>query len=248
MEKKLRALLLKSLGTERYLSFVSRIYISMIKRGMMKAKYPELFYLDELVKPGFVCIDIGANVGYYSTMLSRLCGSSGHVHAVEPVQLFQSVFNRNMRVFNCSNVTLHPVALGGETSTITMGTPVIDGVFRHGLTHVVEPGEDTTGMHTYKVNMCRPDDLFAHLERVDFMKCDVEGYEVFLMPHFTNLLAKFKPLIQIEISSADNRENIQKLFATFGYHPYKLQGDALIQMTSNEAVTYEGGDFYFKVS
>jgi FkbM family methyltransferase len=248
MEKKLRAFLLKSLGTERYLSLVSRIYINMIWRGMMKAKYPELFYLKELVKPGFTCIDIGANVGYYSTMLSRLCGATGHVHAVEPVQLFQSVFKRNMRVFGCSNVTLHPVALGGETSTITMGTPVIDGVFRHGLTHVIEPDEDTTGMYTYQVNMCRPDDLFATLKRVDFMKCDVEGYEVFLMPHFRNILATFKPLIQIEISSADNRDSIQQLFATFGYHPYKLQGDTLIRMTSNDAVKYEGGDFYFKVS
>lgn len=246
MEKKLRALLLKSLGTERYLSFVSRIYIRMIKGGMMKAKYPELFYLQQLIKPGFICIDIGANVGYYSTMLSRLCGDTGHVHAVEPVQLFQSVFNRNMRVFNCTNVTLHPVALGGSTSAITMGTPVIDGVFRHGLTHVVEAGEDTTGMHTYSVNMERPDDLFASLQRVDFMKCDVEGYEVFLMPHFTNLIAKFKPLIQIEISSESNRESIMQLFAPFGYHPYKLQAGILEKMTATEAATYEKGDFYFK--
>lgn len=246
MEKKLRALLLKSLGTERYLSFVSRIYIRMIKGGMMKSKYPELFYLQQLIKPGFVCIDIGANVGYYSTVLSRLCGASGHVHAVEPVQLFQSVFNRNMRVFNCSNVTLYPVALGGSTSTITMGTPIIDGVFRHGLTHVVEANEDTTGMDTYSVNMCRPDDLFASLTRVDFMKCDVEGYEVFLMPHFTNLIAKFKPIIQIEISSKRNREDIMQLFAPFGYQPYKLSAGSLVKMTNADAIAYEQGDFYFK--
>ncbi|MES2558533.1 MAG: FkbM family methyltransferase [Bacteroidota bacterium] len=246
MEKKLRALLLKMLGTERYLSLVSRIYISMIKGGMMKAKYPELFYLQELIHPGFICIDVGANVGYYSTVLSRLCGAMGHVHAVEPVQLFQSVFNSNMRAFKCNNVTLHPVALGGETSTITMGTPVLDGVFRHGLTHVVEANEDTTGMHTYSVNMRRPDDLFASLQRVDFMKCDVEGYEVFLMPHFTNLIARFKPLIQIEISSADNRESIMQLFAPFGYQPYKLSAGGLVKMTGAEAVGYDNGDFYFK--
>ena len=247
MEKKLRALLLKTLGTERYLSLVSRIYIQLIKSGKMKAKYPELFYLEQLVKPGFVCIDIGANVGYYSTMLSRLCGTNGHVHAVEPVQLFQSVFNRNMRVFGCTNVTLHPVALGGSTSTITMGTPIIDGVFRHGLTHVVQTDEDTTGMHTYSVNMRNPDDLFEHLQRVDFIKCDVEGYEVFLMPHFTNLIEKFKPLIQIEISSPSNRESIIYLLNKFGYKPFKLVGDTLIPMPDVEAYFYETGDFYFKI-
>lgn len=247
MEKKLRALLLQSLGTEKYLSLVSRVYIGMIRRGMMKGKYPELFYLQELIKPGFVCIDVGANVGYYSTMLSKLCGTNGHVHAVEPVQLFQSVFNQNMKAFNCKNVTLHPVALGSDAASITMGTPIIDGVFRHGLTHVVEAGEDTTGMHTYSVNMCRPDDLFATLTRVDFMKCDVEGYEVFLMPHFTNLIARFKPLIQIEISSVSNRDNIMQLFEPFGYQPYKLEAKKLIKMTAAEAINYQNGDFYFMV-
>jgi FkbM family methyltransferase len=248
MEKQLRALLLQTLGTERYLSLVSQIYIRMIKAGMMKTKYPELFYLKELIKPGFICIDIGANVGYYSTMLSAQCGPEGKVHAVEPVQLFQRIFNKNIRSFNCTNVILHPVALGGgESSHITMGTPIIDGVFRHGLTHVVEPGEDVSNMHTYEVEMCEPEKLFANLQRLDFIKCDVEGYEVFLMPHFIRIIERFKPLIQIEISSVGHRKTIMDLFAPAGYKPYKLNNGKLEVMQHDAALTYDSGDFYFKV-
>jgi len=247
MEKQLRALMLQTLGTERYLSLVSQVYIRMIKAGMMKAKYPELFFLKELIKPGFVCIDIGANVGYYSTMLSAQCGPEGKVHAVEPVQLFQRIFTKNIRSFKCTNVVLHPVALGGETSHIIMGTPIIDGVFRHGLTHVVEPGEDTSSMHTYEVEMCEPEKLFANLQRLDFIKCDVEGYEVFLMPHFMGIIGKFKPLIQIEISSEDHRKTIMDLFAPVGYKPYRLNNNKLELLQPDAALKYDGGDFYFKI-
>jgi FkbM family methyltransferase len=248
MEKKLRALMLQTLGTERYLSLVSQVYIRMIRAGMMKAKYPELFHLKQLIKPGFVCIDIGANIGYYSTLLSELCGKDGKVHAVEPVKLFQTIFTKNIRSFDCKNVTLHPVALGGSASTITMGTPMIDGVFRHGLTHVVEESEDVSKMHTYTVEMCEPDTLFANLERLDFIKCDVEGYEVYLMPHFVKIITRFKPLIQIEISSEDHRKTIMALFAPMGYKPYRLHNGAMEMLTEKEALAYNGGDFYFKTA
>lgn len=245
MEKKLRALMRKTLGTERYLSLVSQVYIRMIKAGLMRNKYPELFYIQQIVKPGDTCVDIGANVGYYSTMLSRVVGSEGKVLAVEPVKLFQDIFETNMRRFNCTNVSLLPVALGGAKGTITMGTPVIDGVFRHGLTHVVEPGEDISNLHTYSVEMQTPDALFASLTRLDFMKCDVEGYEVILMPYFTNILSKFKPNIQIELGSADHRQAIIELLAPLGYKPYKLLQNQLIALPLTEAITYDKGDFYF---
>jgi FkbM family methyltransferase len=245
MEKKLRALLLQALGTEKYLKLVSKIYIRLIKAGMMKGKYPELFYLQELIKPGFICIDIGANVGYYSTMLSKQVDSTGHVHAVEPVALFQQIFTRNMKLFKCENVTLHPVALGGEKGAIIMGTPVIDGVFRHGLTHVVELNENTEGMHTYTVNMCTPEELFSGLNRLDFIKCDVEGYEVILMPHFAGIINRFKPVIQIELGSEEHRRSIVAFFALLGYKPYKLNVNVLEELNTEDALQYSKGDFYF---
>jgi hypothetical protein len=60
MEKVIRSILLKILGFQAYLSWVSDIYIRLIKGGMLKEKYPELFYLQKLIKPGYTCVDIGA--------------------------------------------------------------------------------------------------------------------------------------------------------------------------------------------
>lgn len=246
MEKLLRAALLQSLGHQKYLALVSDVYIRLIRNGFLKKKYPELFHLKQLIKPGFVCVDIGANVGYYSAFLSQYAGKTGHVHAVEPVELFAGIFSKNIANFGCGNVTLHHTALGGENKTIQMGTPVIDGVFRHGLTKVIE-GESVTGMTTYDVQMRVPDELFANLQRFDFLKCDVEGYEVHLMPHFIKTIEKFKPIIQMEISTAENRKIIFNLFEPLGYKTYGLQDGALNLLSRTQAMTYESGDFYFMV-
>ena len=244
MEKQLRALLLKTLGHQKYLALVSDIYIRLIRSGFLKNKYPELFFLKELVKPGFVCVDIGANVGYYSVFLSQFAGASGHIHAVEPVDLFAKLFIKNTTQFGLANITLHQTALGNENKTIQMGTPVIDGVFRHGLTKVID-GDAGADVRTYEVPMQVPDELFIGLTRFDFLKCDVEGYEVFIMPHFLKTLAKFKPTIQMEISSAENRNIIFDLFLPLGYQINALVDFALKPINPTDALNYEDGDFYF---
>ncbi|MCK9561822.1 MAG: hypothetical protein M0R02_03785, partial [Bacteroidales bacterium] len=63
--KHIRAFLLSILGLRRYLELISAVYIHFVTKGFWKKKYPELFYLDSIITEGNVCIDIGANLGYY---------------------------------------------------------------------------------------------------------------------------------------------------------------------------------------
>lgn len=247
MEKKLRSLLLKSLGTESYLKLVSSTYIKLIKAGFLKNKYPELFYLKEIIKPGFICVDIGSNVGYYSVFLSQYAGKNGHVYSIEPVPVFGNVFLTNTKKFALSNITLYRCALGSERKEVKLGTPMIDGVFRHGLTKIIE-GNNQENAETYKAQMEIADELFAPVEKIDFLKCDVEGYEVILFPEMLHTLKRCKPIIQIEISSEENREKIISLLEPLSYKTYKLSQNKLVQMSKAEALSYENGDFYFKVN
>lgn len=247
MEKAIRSLLLKVLGYQSYLSWVSDIYIRLIKGGMLKDKYPELFHLQKLIKPGYTCVDIGANVGYYSVFLSKYAGASGRVYSIEPVPLFAKVFLKNTYKHGLQNITLYQTALGAENKKITMGTPTINGVFRHGLTKVLsDDNKDADNMQTYETDMRIPDELFAPIEKIDFIKCDVEGYEIYLFPHLINTLKKHFPIIQIEISGEENRQKMFDILTPLGYQIYKLQNENLVQIPVAEAMVYEGGDFYFK--
>lgn len=241
--KFIRQFLASALGTEKYLQLISTTYIRMVNAGMYRKKYPELFYLDTIIQPDFVCIDLGANVGYYSTRMARL--TKGKIYAVEPVALFRNILEKNLSTFNCPNVEILPFALGSEEKKIKMGTPVVEGVFRHGLTKVID-GNDSSIAHTYEVDMKVPDQLFSNLQRLDYVKCDVEGYEIYIFPHFLKTLERFKPLIQIEISSAENRQLIYNSLKTLGYKAYGLNEGKLELLSSEKMLTYNKGDFYFK--
>lgn len=246
MEKLLRSLLLRSLGPESYLGLVSKAYIQLISAGFLRSKYPELFYLKELIQPGFTCVDIGANVGYYSVFLSRYAGANGRVFSVEPVPMFANIFVKNTGKFALKNITLYQCALGAERKKVTLSTPVIDGVFRHGLTKIVDEPQDQSAQ-SYEANMEIADELFGSLQKIDFLKCDVEGYEVILFPQMLKTLNRCKPLIQIEISTEENRKQLIQLLQPLGYKPHALKNNSLVALSDQEAVTYDSGDFYFKV-
>lgn len=244
LEKKIRSWLLQTLGTENYLTLVSSTYIRLIANGKLKKKYPELFFLEKLIQSGFTCVDIGANVGYYSVFLSKYAGKAGRVYSVEPVPMFANVFLKNTKSFALNNITLYQVALGAEEKEITLETPVLDGVFRHGLTKVVDQASGDGGL-SYAAKMVVADELFKSLGKLDFLKCDVEGYEIYLFPQMKETIQKFKPLIQIEISEEENRRKMLDLFASWNYSPYKLLKEQLVSISKEEALVYDDGDFYF---
>ncbi|MBK8806685.1 MAG: FkbM family methyltransferase [Bacteroidales bacterium] len=108
----IRKILFKILGLKLYLRVISRIYVSLIMKGKLKKEYPEIHYLSAIVREGYVCIDIGANLGYYSSVLSSIVKKTGHVYAVEPIPLFGKIWKKNVKVSRYSNLTLLPYALG----------------------------------------------------------------------------------------------------------------------------------------
>jgi FkbM family methyltransferase len=247
LEQRLRSTLFNALGQETYLSIVSAAYLKIIRAGFLKAKYPELFQLQKIIKPGFVSLDIGANVGYYATFLSDLSGPNGKVLAVEPVPLFAGILKKNLGSNRLKNTEIYPFALGSEEKDITLGTPTINGVFRHGLTKIVNQDEAKT-LQTFTAKMKVPDILFKDLIKLDFVKCDVEGYETILFPQMLKTLSRFKPLIQIEINSPENRRELIELLKPLGYQAYCLVNGELVTLKKEEELNWENGDYYFKVA
>ncbi|KAA3440191.1 FkbM family methyltransferase [Rufibacter hautae] len=244
--KLLRKLLVKALGFEGYLRLVSRMYIIMVGSGRGREKYPELFFLKRIIRPGFTCVDIGANLGYYSTFLSRLAGPKGKVLAVEPVPLFGRIWRDNVKASGVDNLTLLPFALGGENTTIEMGTPVRDGLVHHGMTKIASSAQEQYAQ-TYQVEMRVPDELFLDLDRLDFIKCDVEGYEHQVFAHLQETIKKFRPLIQTELNGAQNRRAVVETLARLGYGVYTLTDKQTLSPCSPQEIDqYQGGDFYFK--
>ncbi|SDY76558.1 FkbM family methyltransferase [Hymenobacter psychrophilus] len=247
MVKTIRKLLVRTLGFERYIRLVSRVYLRLVGAGWGRAKYPELFFLEKIVRPGFVCLDIGANLGYYSVALSRLVGPTGRVLAVEPIPDFQAIWHDNVRLSGHQNLTLLPYALGSENTTVQMGTPERAGLLHHGMTKVAASSPTETYARTYEVPMRVPDELLVDLPRLDFVKCDVEGFESVVFAHMQATLRRCRPLIQTELNGLENRRQVVALLAGLGYKPFVLSPRSELVACSeeqlNSAVT---ADFYFQ--
>lgn len=189
-------------------------------------------------------MDIGANLGYFSVLMSRRAGKYGRVFAIEPVKLFNEIFTGNLAVFGKKNVQLYAFALGAEKGKLLMGTPVKNGVFRHGLTRVLDENQENYAQ-TYEVAVEVPDETFSSLEKLDFIKCDVEGYETEFFPTFRKTIKKFKPVIQIEVNTVEKRQEIARLLVPLGYQMHGLRNNKLVTLSSHAMYNWDESDLYF---
>lgn len=148
---------------------------------------PETRALPLLVPRGAVCVDAGGNIGQYAYYLAKLAGI---VHSFEPLAYNRGVF---ARVIRAPNVVLHPQALGSKPGTLRI--EVTDGNI--GTAHVAAEGE--------QAEVVALDEWGADLERLDFLKIDVEGYELEVLRGAARLIERFHPAILCEITGLARR-------------------------------------------
>ena len=217
MKALIHKILYRTLPLEGYLRVVSRMFFLWQRLGIGRyAPATEyVYHLPQLVRPGDTAIDIGANLGYYARTISRLAGPAGCVYAVEPVAPIRKVLSRNLR--HCANAEIVPYAL--ET-----------GYFGTGQNFVNDGGQKAAAEFT--AQMRRGSELFGKLECLDFVKCDIEGYEVVVMNEMRPLLEKFRPTVLIETGGA-NRPQIVALFTELGYRGCTLDRGQEVPLTED---------------
>ncbi len=232
----IKRMLYRCLSLDAYLRVVSRMFFLCYKlrlgRRSEAFEYP--YFLKNLVRSDDVIIDIGANLGYYSYIFSRLA-RHGHVHAVEPVPQICRVLTRNLRSAN--NVTIYNCALGTEDRNIVMGndSAASSGYMGTGQNFVMD-GVNTSQQHAqmeFSARMRRGSELFADLQRLDLIKCDIEGYEVVVMQEMAGIIDRFRPTVLIE-TGGEKREVIKSFFLSRGYDAFTLSDGKAHKMTQDD--------------
>jgi FkbM family methyltransferase len=238
--RKIKHFLFSLLGRERYLSLVSRGFFIAYHRGALQNN-PEYFahyYIRKLIEPGMTILDIGANLGYYTTLFAALTGPKGKVYAVEPIPLYRKLLAKNSHRF-AERITILPYALGQENGSVRMGIPG-DDPHRHGLTKVLNPGEEASNEQTLEIR--NPIELLGDISRLDYIKCDVEGYELEVIPPLLPLIERFRPMIQIEIST-EHLAALRAMLEPLGYQAFQVGRDSLMALGEEE----HRGDLLFIV-
>ena len=179
------------------------------------------YHLPHLVKRGDTVIDIGANLGYYTRPIADIVGAEGRVYAVEPVPVIFDVLKRNTA--GRGNVTLLNYALGSEERTIEMANDSVaaTGYFGTGR-NFVSDGELSGEAIRFTAQMVQGSKLFAEIGKIDFIKCDIEGYERVVIPEMRAIIEQHHPTVLIE-TDGDTRCEIIAMFTEMGYRAYMLE-------------------------
>jgi FkbM family methyltransferase len=243
MKHFLKKAVFRILGQDNYLKLLSFGYKTAYRWGLLKNNnsYKYHYFSKNFIEEGNTVIDIGANLGYYTMLFAQWTGRQGKVIAVEPVPDFFKILKANTKQF--SNITYFNYALGTEEKEITMVVPNLNGYLRTGLANVQDgdtlPDENK---FTFKAQMKKAAEIFNFLDKIDFIKMDIEGYEEYVLPEMETLLQKHKPLLQLE-TDGTHRPVVEKLLHRIGYLQYELLNNSLVAVTDFDAPA--SGDYIF---
>jgi FkbM family methyltransferase len=162
-------------------------------------------------RPG-AAFDIGANAGRYTYVLEKVVGPE-HTYAIEPVPQLAA---RLTQLFPHSHV--FNMALSDVEGTLDLKIPIVHGFPLWGRSSLEEfrrPEPGDSGTVVERVSVQTLDRLCETLgiQDVRFVKIDVEGHEFSVLRGAQQTLAKWRPVLLVEIEQRHHIEPVAQGFA-----------------------------------
>jgi FkbM family methyltransferase len=170
----------------------------------------ELAVLSRLARNSKIIIDVGANIGWYAIQLSRIAGEATRVFCFEPVPSTRARLARNVELNGLEQrIRIFDFGLGDKAGTVEFFLPAISGSVAASARNL-HPEEQTVRL---SVRLEPLDDVAAReqIERVDLIKCDVEGAELQVLRGARRIIERDNPVIFLEM--------LRKWSRHFDYHP-----------------------------
>jgi FkbM family methyltransferase len=172
----------------------------------------EIDALRQIIRPGDVVVEAGANIGSHTLFFAQAVGPQGQVYAFEPQRLVFQTLCANMALNSLTNVHGRQAALGAQRGFINV--PALNfaainnfGGVRLGL-HL--PGEMVEVLTVDSLNLpaCR------------LLKADVEGMELEVLQGAAATIDRLHPCLYLENDKPEKHQAILEFAARFGYAMY----------------------------
>jgi len=161
--------------------------------------------LRQLIEDGDTVFDIGGNIGWYSLNIAKMKAVT--VCTFEPIPKTYSYLSQNIKLNNIE--TIHTFNIGFSKQEDVLN-------FYYNATGSGNASlANLSGQNNTQEISCRVRTLDGFMAEegfsVDFIKCDVEGAELFVFQGGVQSISKYKPVIFAEL--------LRKWAAKFHYHP-----------------------------
>ena len=196
-----------------------------------------------------VVFDVGAHAGQYVKLFAR-AAFEGRVYAVEPGSYARSILRVVTWRYRLANVWVLPFALGAGCGLSPLSVPVKRrGSYGFGLSHLGSPEQRWAAVAQELVAMTTLDAVVAALgvDRVDFIKADIEGWEFAFLRGAEDTLRRFRPALLLELSQAhlaragDRLADVFAFLAARGYAAFTLTHERELAPVRDLC----DGDFWF---
>jgi FkbM family methyltransferase len=177
----------------------------------------------KIIKPGMTVLDIGADIGYYSLLFSKLVKETGRVYAFEPDPEVFDILSKNIKSSKYKNIHIVQSAISDRSGKAVFFESEKPG--RHSLFDTSGQDQDFKIKKRLEVDVVTIDDFLLKHDnpKIDFVKIDIEGAEIKALLGMKNTIAKSKKLgAIIEFNANSHTEDYIKKISEFGFLVKKI--------------------------
>jgi len=167
----------------------------------------EIAVFSQLIRPGDVVIDAGANIGAHTVFFAKTVGAAGAVIAYEPLRFVHQLLCANIALNELTNVHTRHAALSDVSGQIAVPVPNYKENHSFGG-FSIGAGNETVLMETI-------DSL--NLQRLRFIKIDVEGMEVNVVRGAVQTIQRLRPILYLENDRHEKSAELIELLLSLNY-------------------------------
>jgi FkbM family methyltransferase len=188
----------------------------MLRHGFWEKHIYDIY--SKFLTPESIVIDAGANIGFHTVHLAKL---SKLVYAFEPQSIIFNILSTNILLNNVSDkIKQYCLGLGDKKTKLYMEseekymeTDTIYNFGGRGLTN--EPSDSE------EINLIKWDEEFNYVDKIDFIKMDIQGSEIYALKGMENILIKNKPWMLLENYLNENDKLVLDYILSLGYTVYR---------------------------
>ena len=235
--QRIKTILIRVLGERLTARIQGRRFARIIRRTAVPD--PEVELLSRFVAKGDVTIDVGANGANWTFWLHRVVGPEGRVFAFEADPYYAMATQHAIRILRLKGAHLFPFGLSEKEELVPLRILDDSNQRVSGLGYVdreaTRDQKEVTIVHLKPLDSLLAE--FPEIQKTSLLKCDVEGYELFVFRGADQLLATARPTIILEIGNYEKQgytaSDVFDFFRKRSYSPFAIVPRGGLSPTDN---------------